>query len=257
MGSTNLADLSRKIDTVRLITSSQCQTITSSVTSLNHLFIDRNIGFSTLGVSSYLDINHPVSSRYWGSSPGSIESYLASAKTLNPTLDNFFISLYNLVCRFFSSRFQVECILHPTCARPGFHHYNNHPSNSRQISHIPHFDGQYEQLLPMFSGSLTPYECIHNTLSFTLPICLPACGSGLKYWEFHYEDTLNISRDTCIGRLSSIKPRELIYEVGDLVYHSGHLLHQIKAWPARSSDSPRITLQGHGLLFNNILYLYW
>jgi hypothetical protein len=39
--------------------------------------------------------------------------------------------------------------------------------------------------------------------------------------------------------------------------HSGHVLRQIGATTSVQPDDLRITLQGHGLVVDNVLILYW
>jgi len=241
-----------------LLSQSECEQIYSSMNSFDvHSFADRMPGLSTLGYSSYLDIEHPISSKYYGSTGGTLSSYLAKASKLNPLLKEAFKDLYGTICDFFSRRFNAECRLHELAAPPGFHIYKNHPSFASQSSHVPHFDGQYEMLLPIFSENLNREDCLKRTLSFTLPITLPSCYSGIRYWEFDYKEITSSKRESIITKLSTLKPSNLLYEPGVIVYHSGHLLHQIKAWSAQPIDTPRITLQGHGLLINDLLYLYW
>ena len=247
-----------KFEVASLLSENECKRIYSSINLLDmKCFVDRMAGLSTLGYSSYLDIEHPIASKYYGPTGGTLSSYLAKANQLNPFLRETFKELYSTISDFFSKRFNVECRPHELAALPGFHLYSNHHSFSSQTSHIPHFDGQYEMLLPIFSSELSRDKCFNKTLSFTLPISLPSCYSGIRFWEFHYKDVVNSKDGSLAAKLSTLKPNELRYEIGTIVYHSGHLLHQIKAWSAKQLDAPRVTLQGHGLLVDDILYLYW
>jgi hypothetical protein len=47
------------------------------------------------------------------------------------------------------------------------------------------------------------------------------------------------------------------YEAGTLYVHNATLMHQIKPWPWRPFDTPRLTLQGFGFNCGGVWYLYW
>ena len=93
-----------------------------------------------------------------------------------------------------------------------------------------HRDLQYQQVLP--NETLTREQVI----TFTLPISLPP-GSGLSLWQEEEK---------------SFHP----YKVGELVIHSGLLTHQAVLRCA-GPVPPRIALQGHGVLRDNAIALYW
>jgi hypothetical protein len=249
-----------KFEAKSLLTENSCNNIYSIIESINPAFlVSRGLGLETLGGASYLDIPHPTARKYYNANAtgGNLSSYIIKANQENPLLLNNFAKLYEIICDFFSKQFKVKCSLHQIAAVPGFHIHANHPSYSSQSSHIPHFDAQYEMLYPLFADSSKQISFMGKTISFTLPIKLPGCQSGIRFWDLHYQDVLNKNTSTITSELLKMKPYTLQYQVGDIVFHSGHYLHQIKAWTTNIKDSPRVTLQGHGLFHNDQLYLYW
>lgn len=233
-------------------------TITQSLLSLpEKIFIPRLEGMKTLGAASYLDIKNKNSAKYWASNGNDINYYLELAKKFNPILKNSYFKLYEKLCNFFSNEFNVECKLHEKAALPGFHIYDNRENFSSQNAHIPHFDGQYEELGELFNTNRKSTDYNQRTLSFTLPISLPNTKCGMRTWDFHYNETQNKNKEEIKNKLKRIKPQLIDYKTGTMVYHSGKSLHQIKSWSAMKNEKPRITLQGHGILIDNELYLYW
>jgi len=224
----------------------------------DNLFCQRFDGMKTLGAASYLDIKNQNSAKYWHSSGSDLKTYLSMANDYNPILRNLFSNVYQKLCNFFSSEFGVFCELHPNTAVPGFHIYENFCQFGAQQNHIPHFDGQYQDLMPIFHqiGSQI-HDFNGKTLSFTIPISLPNTESGLKIWDLHLNQTRTEDKESLKEKFLQLKSQFIRYEEGVIVYHSGHMLHQIKSWLAEPEDKKRITLQGHGLFENDCLFLYW
>lgn len=247
-----------KFEVQTLLSKIDCDDFYSAIESFDPSFlISRGHGLKTLGVASYLDVPHPTAIKFYNAADGTLSSYIKKAAQVNPLLINHFEKIYETLCDFFSQRFNVKCCLHKIAGIPGFHIYENHPSFSYQSSHVPHFDKQYEMLYPLFLTKSAQVDYMGKTISFTLPIKLPGCQSGIRFWDLHYQDVQEKNSAKLITDLSEMKPYILQYSVGDLVYHSGHFLHQIKAWSTIINDVPRVTLQGHGLFYNNQLHLYW
>jgi hypothetical protein len=132
-------------------------------------------------------------------------------------------------------------------AMPGFHIWVGLGIPRRPGASI-HFDLQYQRLL-----ARPQYANATGTVSFTLPIKLPAAGSSLRVWPgCTYPDD--------VPRLAAVRqtdPEVVPYHLGGAVVHSGHVLHQIGATPSVQPDDLRITLQGHGLVVDGVLVLYW
>src|SRR6266540_6772026 len=97
------------------------------------------------------------------------------------------------------------------------------------------------------------YARAAGTVSFTLPIRLPAAGSSLRLWPSctYPADVahLNIARST--------SPEVVVYHLGSALVHSGHVLHQIGPTPSVQPEDLRVMLQGHGLVVDHALILYW
>jgi len=111
-----------------------------------------------------------------------------------------------------------------------------------------HFDLQYQRLL-----TRRQYSNASGTVSFTLPIKLPAAGSSLRVWPY-------CTYPADVHRLAAVRqtdPEVVPYHLGSAVVHSGHVLHQIGQTTLVQPDDLRITLQGHGLVVDNMLILYW
>tara|TARA_B100001939_G_scaffold51740_1_gene40995 strand:+ start:1634 stop:2410 length:777 start_codon:yes stop_codon:yes gene_type:complete len=227
------------------------------------LFCSRFHGMKTLGAASYLDIKNERSTKYYSSSGKDIEYYLEMAAKTNPILLKLFEHIYTRLCKFFEEELHIKCRLHSKAALPGFHIYDNINIFKEQSNHIPHFDGQYEDLLSLFGSEKQLNEVcrshLNKTLSYTLPISLPSNTGGLRVWDFNYLDTLNKDKVEVKKKLMGTSPRTIKYKIGELVYHSGNNLHQIKSWTYEEGEAStkRITLQGHGFVNNDQLYLYW
>ena len=250
-----------KVDQVEvgdLLSPADCNKIVDCINSQSPSnFIHRRPGLHTFGAASYLDIKNTKTAKYYQYEAGTLTSYLALAREHNPSLISLFSGIYSYIEYFFSLRFNIKCYVHRLAAVPGFHLYDNHLDFVKQNNHIPHFDCQYEGILPLFSCGMTSSSLIGKTISFTIPISLPSCQGGMRVWDFHYKDIASNDKSDKMTKLATMTPKNIKYKVGNIVYHSGHILHQILAWSALPGDAMRITLQGHGLLFEETLYLYW
>ena len=229
----------------------------------SEFFCSRFKGMKTLGAASYLDIRNARSSKYYATTGGDIKYYLEKAAKYNPILLKLCQHIYAKLCVYFEKEFNIKCKLHNKAALPGLHIYENLDHFKQQKNHIPHFDGQYEDLLPLFGidnhNNVDTRKHLKKTLSYTLPISLPSESCGLRVWNFDYLDTLNEDKEEVKKKLKATRPREINYKIGELVYHSGNNLHQIKSWSyvEGKEKHKRVTLQGHGYVSNNSLYLYW
>lgn len=101
-----------------------------------------------------------------------------------------------------------------------------------------------------------------STISFTLPLRLPHAGGGLTVWDEldleRLRDELARGTFADVASAAHVSPsRTIPYEVGSLVLHSGHVLHQIAGVRSASVTDERITLQGHGIYAGGAWRLYW
>ena len=130
---------------------------------------------------------------------------------------------------------------------PGFHIWVAPGIPQRRGASV-HFDLQYERVI-----SRPHYAWASGTMSFTLPIRMPAAGSSLNVWP-------GVSYPEDLPRVAGARetePEVVHYRVGSAIVHTGHILHQIGASPSVEPDDIRITLQGHGLVVDGDLILYW
>ncbi len=230
------------IDCKRLLDPQDCRRAADDLLALRDCWIRRNalVPFFTFGAASYLDAAH------------SRARYLELAADFNPRLRNRFGWLLDQVSAAISASLGFKTQWHAHGALPGFHIFLAHPAFSLPVASI-HFDRQY--LLIDWSG--VPDPDFNAPLSFTLPIELPAAGGGLKTWSTR-ETQFNEMREKQQGNLALSLPFELHeYRIGELVIHSGNMLHQIAPSPRMEPGDRRITLQGHGIRAGDRIYLYW
>jgi len=122
-----------------------------------------------------------------------------------------------------------------------------------------HFDLQYRRI--DWERRYAEVD-LSETISFTLPLRLPAAGGGLTVWEAltleRMRDALAAGRFADLASAAHAVPGEDVrYAVGTLVVHGGHVLHQIAGVPRASVLDERITLQGHGVFADGAWRVYW
>jgi hypothetical protein len=224
-----------------ILTVLECQDIRASLDALQTEWLHRNaqLPFYTLGAASYIDAAQ------------SLPTYQQLAQRYNPILRDRFQWLYDRVATALAGWLQapVDCADH--LALPGFHIYQSCKLFEQPIASI-HCDSQY-QLLPWPTAE-TDFS---RPLSFTLAIALPKFGGGLNLWDLHYRDIQGLTPKE-FQQLVHDRPYKFHpYQVGHLVLHSGHQLHQ--AAPARNiqPEDERITLQGHSVWSQGRWRLYW
>lgn len=230
------------IQELTVLTEAECQAVRATVYDLQSAWLRRNpmVPFFTLGAASYLDAaSHP-------------ENYYATAKHSNPVLQEQFSWLYERVALVLSQQLQAPVNYQHAFALPGFHVYLSSKVFEQPIASI-HCDLQYQLLDWRFASN----PDLTQPLSFTLAISLPRHGGGLNVWDLHYHDIIDVNRETMLQRVRSQPQQFHPYQVGTLILHSGHTIHQ--AAPARDvqPDDDRITLQGHCLFSQGQWHLYW
>lgn len=216
---------------------SECARAVADVLALRHLWIQRvNVApFFTLGAASYLDADPNP------------EPYRELLKGYNPLLRLQFGWLLDRVSRAISESMGLETQWLESAALPGFHIYLADEIFFKSVAEI-HFDRQYE-LVDWSSVSNPDFS---TPLSFTMPIDLPKTGGGLNTWPVE-EDELRRMQAAGVDPPMTFQP----YALGELVMHSGNLLHQASLGRVMAEDERRITLQGHGVRSGNRMYLYW
>lgn len=219
-----------------LLEAGDCSAIVAAVEALKSEWTPRHplAPFFTLGAASYLD--------------GGAAPYLTAAARLNPLLDEAFGPLYGRLTHALSERLNAPVVLAERYARPGFHVFLAHPAFERPVASV-HCDLQH-QLVGEHAG---PDE----TLSFTMPVALPREGGGMDVWDCDQDDWLAQSPAARLETLKTRPRRDVAYALGELVLHSGRLVHRIQASQALAPDDARITLQGHGVRREGVWHLYW
>jgi hypothetical protein len=105
---------------------------------------------------------------------------------------------------------------------------------------------------------------LSQVASFTLAVQLPAAGGGLLVWgELTSAEVNELALERHLKQWEAVPaliedktPAYHPYRTGDLVIHSGHLVHQVAPWKWSAGDA-RITLQGHGLFHDGAWHIYW
>lgn len=193
--------------------------------------------FFTLGVNSYMDL---------ATSDDPSSTYDVPASGTNTELYSQFPDVYSALTGALAPALGMQVRFAEDLALPGFHVWVGTGIPQRPVASV-HFDLQYRRIVerPAYSGAT-------GTVSFTLPLRLPAAGSSLRVWpEARYPEWG--------WRPAAELPDPVVvpYTIGVAIVHTGHVLHQIGATPIVADDDVRITLQGHGLVIDGELICYW
>jgi hypothetical protein len=94
-------------------------------------------------------------------------------------------------------------------------------------------------------------------ISFTLPLSIPKNGTGLNVWNVSYDDFMKLDQSKKRSLFEQAPDGFIDYKLGHLILHKGHILHQIKAPSLVEEGDLRITLQGHGILADGKIRIYW
>jgi hypothetical protein len=194
--------------------------------------------FFTLGVNAYMDLAQVIDAD---------ASYFDPARRANLMLKRRFAGLHGKLAQVLEQELGLPTRYSDDLAMPGFHIWVG-LGIPRKAGASIHFDLQYQRLL-----ARPRYANASGTVSFTLPVRLPAAGSSLRVWpSCTYPDDL-----PRMPAIQQTAPEVVPYHLGSALVHSGHVLHQIGATPSVQPDDLRITLQGHGLVVDDELVLYW
>ena len=223
------------------LTSTECESIRERVHSLTQYWvarIDEKIPFYTLGAASYLDAEGNKEPRYRG-----------IAKRMNPILQTHFSDLYNRLIEVIGLATGQKVEYDTALALPGFHIFLFSELFTQPLA-SKHFDLQFK-LIDWKKYNKVDFE---HPISFTLAIILPKSGGGMYCWDLFYNPE--------VDRSSREQEKEesktfVEYSSGKLVLHEGLMLHQIAPLKEMNSTDERITLQGHGLICDGVMRLYW
>ena len=158
---------------------------------------------------------------------GKTPAYQEDIKKLNPILRKEFDVTYRIIIDHLSNQFNEKVYFNNELAYPSFHIFESHPLLLTHAG-LWHRDKPHE----LFGlESIDPY-------AFTIAIKLPTGGGGLDY----VEDGMQ---------------RYLPYQEGEIIGHSGQLLHRMASLKKYVPNEYRITLQGHLIRINGALNMFW
>jgi hypothetical protein len=223
-GCVQLSLLSR----VRLLDDEECVDLASDVLALKPSWdrLSEYWGRYKLGAAAFVEGKQGA------------QEYLRASREKNHLLEFHFWPLYAHLAGALGHQLEAPVRYAESFAKPGFHILLAE-ENTKAVNGDRHRDEQH-LLLPW---AVTP-DRQAQVCSFTLPIELPAGGGGLFTWP---------DGDEGVGEYHPYVP-------GELVIHSGHIVHQAVAIQDGVSEfqqsDRRITLQGHGLWVNSSWVLY-
>ena len=231
-----------KINSINVLSDSECNKAASLVFSLKELWIHRHAfaPFHTLGIASYLDAKEEK------------HDYYSLAEVNNPILKESFSWLYQKIVEALELYLQAPTGLTSTLALPGFHIYLGFKLFEFTSPSV-HYDLQ-QNLVNWEKPEQTDFS---NPISFTMPVALPAKGGGLNLWDITYKDTLQADKQGLKELVKSKTKTFYPYQLGQMIVHSGLTVHQAVIGKDLKPDDDRITLQGHALFTQGSWEIYW
>jgi hypothetical protein len=229
------------INEVDLLSIEECQKIRSTVYNLREFWIRRHpvLPFYTLGLASPYDV------------PKDKLGYYKDSEKHNSILHSNFQWLYEKLLVVIGDFLKKPATFAPNLALPGFHIFLSNPAFEQPLGTI-HCDKSY-----MFHWKPSPEVDFDHPISFTQAISLPRSGGGMNIWDLEYKEVIDLDH-VGIERIASNKKRTYYpYQIGKLLLHSGHTVHQIAPIKNIQLEDDRITLQGHGILYKNTWQLHW
>lgn len=223
---------------VRVLTKSACDVVVEKLHAheahwtRRQALEDQAHLFYTLGAATYLDAP---------------DSYDALAARTNPVLRENFGELYDSVANAIANHTGHPAILSDKLGLPGFHIFRGDPRVPPGL---------------MFGGTIhmdKPHErhgfplTLDGTLSLTLPLCIPAEGAGMYFWQNVPDRQLTgpkVPHDMSHEQVAWFDTHKQFvgYTVGALILHDGLTVHQLANPGRTTADEWRISLQGHGVL---------
>jgi hypothetical protein len=239
--------------TIPLILPPEATRITDTINGLSESLIKRDdFALYSLGAAAYLDAPTQNTIDKFDLDVLPQDIYLKRLAENNDLLMNYFSDIYFRLQQQLQNHLGEKVCYAIGKALPGFHIFNAHAQYANASAHVPHYDRQYEQLT--WTQTVTPFNA--RTISFTLPISLPASGGGLYLWPLDLTEVLNTEKSEVAKLVRAAKCTAHKYAIGELICHNGHQLHRIAPWVSATGDQ-RITLQGHGLFIDDMWKLYW
>ena len=236
-----------------VIDAAECAAVCAAVHALRAQWQRRDgAAFHTLGAALYLDAPRQETLEHFGREAPPVGQYAAFMARYNPLLKARFARLYHAVATSLVALLGSEVRYAADRALPGFHIYEHAEIYADQKSHVPHFDRQHECI----DWSEHSEIDFNRAISITLPLQVPPSGAGLRVWDLSLQDVQAVTRDQARELAAQAHSRTHVYVTGELICHRGYLLHQVAPWKSCPGDA-RITLQAHGLYYDNAWQLYW
>ncbi|MFF7393424.1 hypothetical protein ACFZAE_33915 [Streptomyces scabiei] len=235
------------IDRLTVLTEADSAVLRDTVHGLREHWIPRGAepaAFFTLGTPSYLDL---------AENPDTGD-YRKRADASKAVLWESFGPLYERLADLLGRHLDAPVHYPEHLALPGFHVWLAAAVFTRAKAPV-HFDMQYKAF------TWPPGTDLSRLLSFTLPIRLPAAGGGLNVWDASHEDFRRALEKGWVDDAADLKRFHALhyvpYKAGEMVIHSGHILHQVAPSTRVEADDERLTLQGHGVWCDGRWLLYW
>lgn len=238
--------MSHPVHRLPVLSEEDCRQWTGTILALERHWRQRapGVDFYTLGAASYLD------------GPWDGKTYSTARDRTNQLMASSFRELYRQTCKALSTVLGAVDF-HPRLAMPGFHLFAAKPGQQllaataefAQRGGSVHFDLQHK----LHTSLWQEFQHVDwaNPLSFTLSLALPASGGGLRIWPTQTTTTTTTTltpSDPGVG---------INYRIGELIYFTEPLLHQIAPAVALQPGDQRMTLQGHGLHCDGTWILYF
>jgi hypothetical protein len=241
------------IERAHVIDPETCAAICATVCALREHWVRRDAAaLYTLGAALYLDAPRAETLEQFGRSGPPAGQYAAFMARCNPLLKTHFTPLYEALARSLGVLLDAEVRHAADRALPGFHIYEHAETYAAQKSHVPHFDRQYECIDWPASAAID----FATAISVTLPLQLPHPGGGLRVWDLSLQQVQAVASDEARALARHARSHRQTYVAGELVVHRGHLLHQVAPWRSTPGEA-RMTLQAHGLYYDEAWQLYW
>jgi hypothetical protein len=158
---------------------------------------------------------------------GKTPEYKQESKVLNPILGQEFGDTYDIIIDHLSDQFKEPVELNNNLAYPSFHIFMSSPF---LLTHAGLWHQDYPHLT-LDLGDVDPY-------AFTIAIKLPTGGGGLDFIDNNAQ-------------------KYLPYQEGNIIGHSGEIVHRMASLKKYIPDEYRITMQGHLIRINGVLTMFW
>lgn len=251
---------------LKILTEDQCKTVIKDVEDLHKYWVriePEPIDFYTLGAVSHQE-------GMWEP-----QKYIEKAAKMNPILKEKFEWVYDIVLEKLSEQIG-PCELLDPLAYPGFHILGHPPGQpndpmgmivaKKPLTRI-HEDHQYDYDEHQKVWAKFTDVRIDNSMSWTLSIEMPKCGSALATWgieemkEYEYNkdlvDYIKGLSDYTDFKDSQPPDAVVTYKTGEMFFFHGLMTHQIAPASETLDYDRRITMQGHGTMCDGIWRIYF